>query len=36
MGIFFDREETLAGYYEMASSILTKYGILRFSTLTTA
>ena len=27
MGLFFDREETLKGYYEMAWQILNKYGI---------
>lgn len=27
MGLWFDREETLAGYYEMAHQILVKYGI---------
>lgn len=27
MGLWFDREETLAGYYEMAWQILEKYGI---------
>ena len=27
MGLFFDREETLKGYYEMAWQILSKYGI---------
>ena len=27
MGLWFDREETLAGYYEMTYIILTKYGI---------
>ena len=27
MGLYFDREETLKGYYEMAWQILTKYGI---------
>ena len=27
MGLYFDKEETLRGYYEMARQILTKYGI---------
>jgi hypothetical protein len=27
MGLFFDREETLKGYYEMMWQILNKYGI---------
>lgn len=27
MGLFFDKEETLRGYYEMCRQILTKYGI---------
>ncbi len=27
MGLWFDREEALSGYYEMACQILTKYGI---------
>ena len=27
MGLYFDREETLRGYYEMAWAVLTKYGI---------